>query len=112
MWPLEWLRCWRRLDNLFRPWLLGPKARRRRQRPPRRTCRLEVTLLEDRDMLSVSATGTAFLALRNENFTGIVGSFSPAAGTTPSDYLVNIQWGDGSQSAGTIDSSFNVLGSH
>ena len=46
-------------------------------------------------------TGSAFVALANQTFSGVVGSFTPAAGTTTSDYLADILWGDGNLTGGS-----------
>jgi hypothetical protein len=60
----------------------------------------------------VPATGSAFVALKHVSSTVVVGSFTPSTGAVSTDYTATIDWGDGTQSAGSIDSNFNVSGTH
>src|SRR5262249_20163141 len=56
--------------------------------------------------------GNAFAALRAKSSTIDVGSFTPEPNTSYTQYVATINWGDGQISAGTIDSSFHVSGTH
>ena len=70
----------------------------------------------DQTVTQFTATGSAFVALQNNAFSGTVGTFTFLAGTTYTDYTAEILWGDGQQSAATISSSggyvAQVSGSH
>src|ERR1700677_263129 len=74
--------------------------------------RPEIEVLEKRLQPTISPTGTAFLAMAGQTFSGQVGSFAFEAGTSSSNYAATILWGDGQQSAGTIDSSGHVTSAH
>jgi len=62
-----------------------------KHRPPRASVQLEP--LEKRLVPSFSPSGTAFLALAGQSFSGVIGSFTPEAGTSPSDYQAIVIWG-------------------
>ena len=66
---------------------------------------------------SFSPTGTTFNATETQAFSGAVGSFTDPTGPgVANDYVANIDWGDGSTSAGTVSlasgTTFGVAGSH
>jgi hypothetical protein len=110
--PLDWLRRWRVLDRVCSAWAKGVDELL--GKPPKNPPRLHphIEPLEDRTLLATSPVGSAFVALTRESFSGIVGSFTPESGRSYMDYHVNIIWGDGQHSSGTIDSSCNVSGAH
>ena len=70
----------------------------------------------DQTVTQFTATGSAFVALQNNAFSGTVGTFTFLAGTTYTDYTAEILWGDGQESTATISSSggyvAQVSGSH
>jgi len=86
----SWLRHWRAF------------LKKSRQRA---TTRLDCEPLENRLLPSISPTGSAFAALAGQTYSGVVASFTPASGTSSSDYQATILWGDGNSSAGSIDGS-------
>jgi large repetitive protein len=66
---------------------------------------------------SFSATSTSLTATQTQNFSGSVGNFSDPTGPGTQDtYVANINWGDGSVSAGNVtltgDHTFGVTGNH
>lgn len=63
----------------------------------------------------LSAQPLAFNATEGSRFNGVIGSFTDASPNAPtSDFTVNIDWGDGSNSTGTVtalgNGQFNVSG--
>jgi hypothetical protein len=66
---------------------------------------------------ALTATGVTIAAMPNESFTGVVAHFTDADPTgTVSEFSATIDWGDGSNSAGTISvngsGGFDVSGTH
>src|SRR6185295_18271324 len=61
---------------------------------------------------STSPVGSAFVALKGQSFTGVIGSFTPANGYTTADYTALINWGDGQYSMASIDGSGNINYAH
>lgn len=80
--------------------------------PAKAKVRLQVEPLESRLVPSMSPTGSAFVALTGQGYSGVVGAFTIAPGTTAANYQATILWGDGQQSSGTIDSAGHVSGAH
>src|ERR1043165_5608053 len=106
----NWLRQWQSHDNFFCSWAKHIDALFGAKTPPRRPTSLQVESLEER---TLPASGMPFFALENQAYNGAIGSFTPAPGTTSADYqVVKVLWGDGTQSAGSIDSSNNITSGH
>ncbi len=61
---------------------------------------------------SITVTGQPVSATEGQSFSGSVATVSGDSDSTASDYTVSIDWGDGSTSSGSVDSSGNVTGSH
>ena len=65
---------------------------------------------------NLQVTGTAFVAVKNVPFTGIVADIAPNADNPSGNYSAAILWGDGSESTGTLtpdgSGGYYVIGSH
>src|SRR5204863_2044574 len=74
-----------------------------------------VPVLELLETRLVPDNGHAFAALKNQAITATLLSFSPADGTSISDYSASILWGDGQQSSANLtedEGNIQVSGTH
>jgi hypothetical protein len=62
--------------------------------------------------VAISVNGQSVSATEGRSFSGTVAHVSGDPDSAPSDYSASIDWGDGSTSAGSVDSSGSVTGGH
>ncbi len=119
-WPTRWgrraMRLWDNLvlacedswDSIWRA-LLRPASRRNRPR----SIGLIMEELERRELLAISVTAHGItLAEGGDCGTYDMADFSHGIMDSPSDYSASIAWGDGTTTAGTVNSFFQVNGHH
>jgi Domain of unknown function (DUF4214) len=83
--------------------------------PIRRSIPLRIEGLEDRCLLSISATGQAASFIEGTSKQVVVATFTDTTPSPATGYTANIDWGDGTTDTGTVSlagGTYSVTGSH
>jgi hypothetical protein len=100
--------------NSWRQWL-NRTFGRIRTAPIRRSIPLRIEGLEDRCLLSISATGQAASFIEGTSKQVVVATFTDTTPSPATGYTANIDWGDGTTDTGTVSlagGTYSVTGSH
>src|SRR5713226_5364804 len=93
-----------------------PNRRRRVSKKHKTPVQFGLEELEARFMPSISASGSPIAGTEGIGFNGVVATFTDTdADATVNNFTTSIAWGDGTTSAGTVqttDTGFQVTGSH